>query len=75
MKLSKMALNKPCVIIKLNFNDKKQREFGEIGLTEGVSVEIVRKAGFNGPYELFLRGFYVAIRKNDAENIEVNYGK
>lgn len=71
MKLSKLKIGESAIVTKLDFFGVKLKEFNEIGLTKGVKLRLIRKASFDGPYELFLRGFHLAIRKIDAQKIEV----
>ena len=42
-----------------------------MGLTEGVTVTLVRRAPLGDPLELKVRDFYLAIRSSAAEKIEV----
>ncbi len=42
-----------------------------MGLTPGTEVNVTRKAPMGGPLELFLRGFSLSLRKNEAQSILV----
>ncbi len=42
-----------------------------LGLVEGVKITVERFAPFNNPIEIILRGFHLAIRKEDANKIVV----
>jgi len=42
-----------------------------MGLTPGIEVNITRKAPLGGPLELSLRGFSLSLRRNEAEEIQV----
>ncbi len=43
----------------------------KMGLTEGVTVELIRFAPLGDPMEIRLRGFLLAIRYSDAKNVTV----
>jgi len=43
----------------------------EYGFTPGQEVQLINKSFFNDPLAVSLRGALIAIRKNDAECIEV----
>ena len=42
-----------------------------MGLTPGIEIDITRKAPFGGPLELSLRGFSLSLRRNEAQDIQV----
>lgn len=47
------------------------RRLMEMGMVPGVSVRRVKSAPFGDPIEVRLLGYSLAIRKNEAEAIEV----
>jgi ferrous iron transport protein A len=49
------------------------RRLMEMGVIPGVSVRLVKSAPFGDPIEVRLLGYSLAIRKNEAEAIEVEY--
>jgi Fe2+ transport system protein FeoA len=42
-----------------------------MGILPGVTVRIIKKAPFNGPVELKVRGYEVALRYRDANQVFV----
>jgi len=48
------------------------RRLMEMGVVPGVSIRMVKTAPFGDPIEIRLRGYNLAIRKSEAEAIEVN---
>jgi Fe2+ transport system protein FeoA len=44
----------------------------EIGVTPGIRIDFVRQAPLGFPIEIKVRGFLLALRKVEAEGIEVN---
>lgn len=43
----------------------------EMGLTEGVECRVIRYAPLGDPMEVQLRGYYLSLRKADAEGVLV----
>ena len=71
MKLSSLKQGNRAKVTEIELKSNVKRELEQIGLTEGVSVTVVRYAGFNGPIEIMVRGFYLALRLADADKITV----
>ncbi len=46
-----------------------QSRLVEMGLLNGTPVRLIKKAPFNGPIEIKVRGYYVSIRMKDAMHI------
>jgi Fe2+ transport system protein FeoA len=44
----------------------------EMGVVPGVSVQIVKTAPFGDPLEIRVRGYSLAMRRNEADAIEVS---
>lgn len=47
------------------------RRLMEMGVVPGVSVRVVKTAPFGCPLEIRVRGYNLAIRRNEAESIEI----
>ena len=43
----------------------------EMGVVPGVSIRVVKWAPFGDPIEIRLRGYSLAVRRNEAEAVEV----
>ena len=48
-----------------------QSRLVEMGILPGVELRLVKKAPFNGPLELKIRGYYILLRWKDASQILV----
>lgn len=48
-----------------------RRKLLSMGLTPGTIVNVLRKAPLGGPIELNLRGFSLSLRRNEAQDIQV----
>jgi ferrous iron transport protein A len=71
MKLSQMNIGQVGVIESIKTQQDYKNRLTILGLTQGVKFTIVRKAIFNGPIQIKLRDFYLAISKNIADKIIV----
>jgi ferrous iron transport protein A len=48
------------------------RRLMEMGVVPGVSVRVVKTAPFGCPLEIRVRGYNLAIRRSEAESIEIH---
>jgi ferrous iron transport protein A len=69
--LSKLRPGQAGRIAALNGTNGVLRRLLEIGLTEGVWVEVVRLAPLGDPMELRVRNYRLSMRKGEASCIEV----
>lgn len=45
----------------------------EMGVVPGVAVQVVKAAPFGDPIEVRVRGYSLAMRRNEADSIEVSF--
>ena len=69
--LSSLSEGELAVIQKFNADLNLQSRLVEMGILPGVTVRIIKKAPFNGPVELKVRGYEVTLRYRDANQIFV----
>jgi ferrous iron transport protein A len=48
-----------------------RERLAELGLTPGQSVRLLRRAPLGDPLEVLVRGYRLAVRRDEAEAIEV----
>ena len=60
-------------ILYLNNEIKTKNRLLRLGVIEGARVKAIRKALFNGPIQIKIRDFCLALRKQDADKIIVRY--
>lgn len=72
MKLSEVRIGKKVSVMRVNGEGLLRRRLLDMGLTPKTTVEIVKTAPMGDPIELFLRGYKLTIRKDEAERIEVS---
>ena len=71
MMLSEFVVGQSGVVKQLNNSRTVKSRLNELGVIEGVKIELVRKAPFGDPFQVKIRDFYLAIRKTEASMIEM----
>ncbi|MGN0728521.1 FeoA family protein [Treponema sp.] len=56
---------------KINGEGALKRRLMDMGFTNGCEVYVRKVAPLGDPVEVTIRGYELSVRKNDAENIEV----
>lgn len=70
-KLSQFEIGEEGVVIKVDGEKRIRRRLFDMGVTPGVKVMLRKKAPLGDPYEIYLRGYELTLRKSEAENIEM----
>jgi Fe2+ transport system protein FeoA len=58
-------------VVAVNGSGRITRRLMEMGVVPGVSLRVVKMAPFGDPIEIRLRGYSLAMRRTEAEAIEV----
>ena len=58
-------------VVKLHGEGAVRRRIMDMGLTNGVEVQIRKVAPLGDPIEVTVRGYELSLRKADAEMIEI----
>ena len=58
-------------VVRLNGEGALKRRLMDMGFTKGCSVYVCKVAPLGDPVEVTIRGYELSVRKDDAENIEV----
>lgn len=56
---------------KVHGDGALKRRIMDMGITKGTSIFVRKHAPFGDPIEINIRGYELAIRKSDADTIEV----
>ena len=72
MPLTNLPIGKKATVVAVNGNNAITRRLMEMGIVPGVSVRVIKSAPFGDPLEIRVRGYNLAMRKNEADSIEVN---
>ena len=74
MTVCNMKIGQCAKIKDIGGDEKLKKRLLALGCLEGTSVCLTKKAPFGDPLVINIRGFDLAIRKKDAQNIEINMG-
>lgn len=58
-------------VVKLHGDGAVKRRIMDMGITKGAEVFVRKVAPLGDPIEVNIRGYELSIRKNEAENIEI----
>ena len=73
MFLSQLKDGQSAIIKDIKTSKKVTERLTLLGLTKGIKITMIRKGMFSSPIEIKVRDFYLAMRKSEADKIEVNY--
>ena len=72
MTLTELPIGKDARVVSVNGKGSITRRLLEMGVIPGVSVQVVKMAPFGDPIEIRVRGYSLAMRKSEADAIEVS---
>jgi len=58
-------------ILRLSGDPGVRERLAELGLTPGQTVRLLRRAPLGDPLEVLVRGYRLALRRDEAEAVEV----
>jgi ferrous iron transport protein A len=70
--LTNLPIGMTAKVIAVNGNNAITRRLMEMGVVPGVSVRVIKSAPFGDPLEIRVRGYHLAMRRNEADAIEVS---
>jgi ferrous iron transport protein A len=71
MKLTNIPIGQSARVLAVNGNSPITKRLMEMGVVPGVSVRVVKSAPFGDPLEIRVRGYNLAMRRSEAQTIEV----
>jgi len=71
MKLTNIPIGQSARVLAFNGNSPITKRLMEMGVVPGVSIRVVKSAPFGDPLEIRVRGYNLAMRKSEAQTIEV----
>ncbi|MBK8148947.1 MAG: ferrous iron transport protein A [Acidobacteria bacterium] len=69
--LSELAIGATAKVVNVSGEGMIAKRLMEMGVVPGVTVRVVKAAPFGDPIQIRVRGYSLAIRRNEAETIEV----
>ncbi len=71
MKLTELKRGEKAKIIKIGKIGDLKKRLVDMGVTSGETIKLERDAPLGDPQQYIIKGTGIAIRKEDAQNIEV----
>ena len=72
MKLTEIEIGGVCRVVGIPGSGPSVQRLMEMGIIPGVAIRLVKTAPLGDPIEIEVRGYHLAIRKSEAELIEVS---
>lgn len=72
MTLTNLPVGETAKVVAVKGNNAVTKRLMEMGVVPGVAVRVVKTAPFGDPLEIRLRGYSLAMRKSEAEAIEIS---
>ena len=60
-------------VVSVVGNNAITRRLMEMGVVPGVSVRVIKTAPFGDPMEIRVRGYSLAVRRNEADSVTVTF--
>lgn len=70
-KLSELAIGASAKVREMPKQGASFLRLREMGLSPGVTIQLIRTAPLGDPLEIKVRGYHLTLRKADAEQISV----
>ena len=72
MTLTDLPVGRDAHVVTVNGTSRVSRRLMEMGVIPGVDVRIVKMAPFGDPIEVRVRGYSLAMRRSEADGVEVS---
>ena len=72
MTLDKLAPGQECTIADVTLEGVELQRLLDMGFIEGTPVKVVRNAPLMDPLDIEIKGYLIALRRNEAKGVEVN---
>lgn len=72
MNLTELPIGAKATVISVKGGNAITKRLMEMGVVPGVTVRVVKSAPFGDPLEIRVRGYNLAMRKSEADSIEVS---
>jgi ferrous iron transport protein A len=70
--LNKLPIGSSARVVSVNGTGRVTQRLMEMGVIPGIRVQVIKTGPFGDPIEVRLRGYSLAMRRNEAEAIEVS---
>lgn len=69
--LAQLEIGVEAKVLSVEGESNISKRLMEMGVVPGVLVKVIKTAPFGSPLEIRVKGYHLALRKNEAETIEV----
>lgn len=71
MRLANLKIGTRAKVVKVSGDNAVAKRLMEMGVTPGADVKVIKTAPLGDPIEVSVRGYHLAMRRSEAEAIEV----
>lgn len=71
MTLDELSPGQKCTIVDVHLEGAEMQRLLDMGFIEGTPVEMIRNAPLLDPIDIQIKGYQVALRRNEARGVEV----
>jgi len=71
MNLTSLPIGAKGKVLSVNGNNRITKRLMEMGVVPGVLIRVIKSAPFGDPLEICVRGYHLAMRVTEANQIEV----
>jgi len=75
MILTNLPIGENAQVVSVTGNNRTAKRLMEMGVVPGASVRVIKSAPFGDPLEICVRGYHLAMRKSEADTIQVQSPK
>ena len=69
--LTNVPIGSAAKVVAINGKNRISRRLMEMGVIPGVSLQVLKAAPFGDPIEVRVRGYNLAMRRSEADAIEI----
>lgn len=73
MNLNSLPIGATAKVTNVNGNSPITKRLMEMGVVPGVAVRVIKTAPFGDPMEIRVRGYSLAVRRNEADSVTVTF--
>lgn len=71
MRLTELNRGEKAIIVKIGKLGELRKRLTDMGITSGETIKLERDAPLGDPQQFLIKGTGIAIRKEDADHIEI----
>ncbi len=75
MTLTNLPVGEKATVVCVHGSNAISKRLMEMGVVPGVLVRVIKSAPFGDPLEIRVRGYHLAMRKSEADAVEVQTAK